>query len=413
MSDRDQDTDDRDGLARLAELAKQLPYERPDDARVDSVRSSLLVAATTEERPRSRWFVIGAAFTAGALAAAAAVLVVVHGSREPAPAVAPNAGDGRAWIEGSTAADFEREITRTSSGVDEIVRVRGGRLGVSVGTLASGERVRVTTGDAEVEGQGRYEVAVVDDRLREVSVKEGTARVRVTGHESVFLATGQRWQAPVVAADLRPVPTPDVPDVPDVRSNPPPGHPPDVRTPDVRAPDVRAPDVRAPDVVRAPAPVTPSSSDHEPLPAVTAMPPTPDAPVPSPSAAPTSATELEHHFAAGMQLFKAGKDAEAAHELGTAAEAPGNEALAADARYFQAVALTRAGRKAEAEAALLAFLDHAPHSMRRGRAEVMLARLIADRGDSSSAKRWFELATRDADPAIVAAAKAGLAKLAP
>jgi TolA-binding protein len=146
---------------------------------------------------------------------------------------------------------------------------------------------------------------------------------------------------------------------------------------------------------------------------VTALTPTPDTPGSSRTSAPTSATELEHHFAAGMQLFKAGKDAEAAHELGTAADAPGNEALAADARYFQAVALTRASRKAEAEAALLAFLDHAPHSMRRGRAEVMLARLIADRGDSSSAKRWFELATRDADPAIVAAAKAGLAKLAP
>jgi hypothetical protein len=43
----------------------------------------------------------------------------------------------------------------------------------------------------------------------------------------------------------------------------------------------------------------------------------------------------------------------------------------------------------------------------------MLARLIADRGDSSSAKRWFDLATQDADPAIVLAAKAGLAKLAP
>ncbi len=37
---------------------------------------------------------------------------------------------------------------------------------------------------------------------------------------------------------------------------------------------------------------------------------------------------------------------------------------------------------------------------------MMLGRLLADRGDASAAKAWFELAARDPDPAVAAAAKA-------
>jgi TolA-binding protein len=122
-------------------------------------------------------------------------------------------------------------------------------------------------------------------------------------------------------------------------------------------------------------------------------------------------TPTEKHFRAGWQLLKAGKVAEAARELGAAADADSDDPLAADARYFQAVALTKAGRKTEAESALVAFLDHAKQSIRRGRATVMLARLIAERGDTKSARAWFETALHDADATVAAAAKAGLAAL--
>jgi TolA-binding protein len=80
---------------------------------------------------------------------------------------------------------------------------------------------------------------------------------------------------------------------------------------------------------------------------------------------------------------------------------------------FQGLALVRAGRKTEAETALVAFLDHAPHALRRGRAAVVLGRLIAERGDIASARAWFESATHDADPEVSAAARAHLARLAP
>jgi TolA-binding protein len=139
--------------------------------------------------------------------------------------------------------------------------------------------------------------------------------------------------------------------------------------------------------------------------------PPPAAETPAPPAPPSGPREIERHFQSGMALLKAGKAAEAARELSAAADAGGDDPLAADARYFSAVALTKAGRKTEAERALVAFLDGAKTSIRRGRAAVMLARLIAERGDSKAARAWFESALGDADASVVAAARAGIAAL--
>jgi len=117
----------------------------------------------------------------------------------------------------------------------------------------------------------------------------------------------------------------------------------------------------------------------------------------------------EQHLQAGWELLRAGKAVEAANELGKAADGEGD--LAADARYFQSIALIRAGRSADAERALVGFLDHAPKSLRRGRASVMLARLVAARGYARSARAWFESALQDHDRYVVAAARDGLAGL--
>ena len=61
----------------------------------------------------------------------------------------------------------------------------------------------------------------------------------------------------------------------------------------------------------------------------------------------------------------------------------------------------------------MAFLDHAASSTRRGRASVMLGRLIAARGDAHSARAWFTSALSDPDASVAGAAKAELAKLSP
>src|SRR5690242_14877958 len=110
---------------QLRELANQLPYDRPDDARREAVRASLLQAAAADDAKRPAWRIAAAGFVAGALAAAAALLVVVHSSHAPAPG-APAAlavPTPPAHVVASAAADFERHVTRTASGTDELVRV--------------------------------------------------------------------------------------------------------------------------------------------------------------------------------------------------------------------------------------------------------------------------------------------------
>src|SRR5207248_760543 len=69
----------------LRDLAKELPWDRPEMARRDAVRSSLLVAANESDRLRTRrrsWIPI-VTFVAGALAAAAVAVVIVRPNASP------------------------------------------------------------------------------------------------------------------------------------------------------------------------------------------------------------------------------------------------------------------------------------------------------------------------------------------
>jgi len=410
-----------DDADRLRELGKQLPFDRPDHERREAVRSSLLVAATQAEpsTARKRWLLAGGGFAAGALAAAAIAVVVVS-PREPAAPIR----EAHARIDAPPTANLEHTVTATTTGTDEVVRVRAGVVRVAVPEVKRGDRVRMQTADAEIEGTGAYEVAVVDDRLERVTVSEGSARVkvRVQGEQQhVFLSAGQTWRPKIVTADIaltppapdrepssddaRPAPA-DKPGVDDAR--PAPADKPGVD--DVKPTKQAAAPPSAPTTVPKSSPArVPDVSSTEPepvrMPAVTTL-DVAKASVKQPS--PT-----EQHFQAGWALLRAGKAHEAAVELGAAADAGGDDPLATDARYFQAVALVRAGDGNQAERVLVAFLDRAPHSLRRGRAAILLGKLLRDRGDTKSARAWFESAQTDADPAIAAAAKAHLDALAP
>ncbi len=433
----------------LRELGKELPYERPDDARREGVRASLLAAASRrEELPPQRWRVF-AAFGAGALAAAAIAMVVI-GRRAPVARVVESAR-----IESSSAAQLEHTVATTATGTDEIVRVHAGVIRVALAPVKAGDRVAIATADAEVAGAGAYEVAVRDDKLAAVTVTSGAAKVTVAGHQAVFLAAGETWHSEVWTADaqLTQPPesrTPDAiaakPDVPRAISVPPstitatttapkPDALSTIATPAATKTDApaTAPKANVPLAITTPntdtpmvtAPIAPASKANAPTsttpktdaPAVTAPKtdaPTNNAPAVATSVAPPVETRpapsrTEQHFQHGWKLLKDGKAIEAANELAIAAE--GDGPIAVDARYFQAEALVKAGRKTEAEKALVGFLDHAQQSLRRGRAAVMLARLIAERGDKAAARNWFQSAVGDPDPAVAAAAKAGLAAL--
>ncbi|HEY0252535.1 MAG TPA: tetratricopeptide repeat protein, partial [Kofleriaceae bacterium] len=306
------------------------------------------------------------------LAAAATAVLVMHGGGHAPVEV-------RAQIEASTAADFERTVTHGPNGTDEIVRLRAGRISLAV---ADGDHVRVAARNGEIEGSGLYEVAVARDAIEEVTVREGSARVRITGAREVFLATGQVWRAPVTTADLITTPAP---------------------------PQVAKPSLAS----QKPTPTTlPHAERVTSAPVIPEIQPVTAPPLPvAPEQKPSTNGELEKHFTAGWALLQQNKPDEAARELETAARVGGDDPLAGDARYFEAVALTKAGRKTEAEHALVAFLDRSPRALRRGRAAVMLARLIAERGDVAGARTWFESAERDSDPAVEQAAKSGLAAL--
>nr|HEX4314112.1 tetratricopeptide repeat protein [Kofleriaceae bacterium] len=401
-------TDDRDDMRddELSELAKQLPWDKPDAARREGVRSTLLLAAKDDDARAAgtAWWKVGAGFAAGVAAAAAALFVVWGGGAKPAaPEATPVAmatphAASLALIEASSAANFEREVTTSSGGrVDEVVHLHGGKLRLAVGTPAAGEHVRVQAGTSTVEGAGDYEVAVAGDALQAVTVTSGSVTVGVAGQQAVFLAAGQTWTAPVVAASVDVVP---------------PVAPPQIVAP---PPPVIA---AAPERIAATREQAPSEPVHPVQPVQPEQPAQPAPPAPPPVASPEQVADakaaahaaVEHRFQAGYADLRAGRYDDAAAELAAAADA-GDDALASDARYLEAEALVKAKRPGDAERALVAFLDRAPQSMRRARAEVMLARLIADRGDAASARKWFEAAQTDGDAEVAAAARAGLAAL--
>jgi TolA-binding protein len=456
-------TDDDEALR---ELARQLPWDRPDAARREAVRSQLLVdAAEGVPVRRARWPL--AVAVGGVLAAAAAVVIVAsmgHGSRARGPA-APIA-----QVDATPDSDYERHVARTSDRTDEVVRVHRGRLHVAVGELSPSTHVRVATRDAEVEGAGSYDVIALGDELREVDVKAGRAVVRVVGQREVYLAAGDSWKAPVVAAVLvesagepasasesvNPSPSPSPNPSPSPSPSPSPNPNPNtaatqpqtgtgtgtgtvaVRTAassnastassiDVFAPAHKtarertataAATAAATDTATATASVPATATASASVPATATV--SPAAPTAEPAIAVSphattpavsSTSAIEQHFRTGWSLLKTDHPAEAARELGAAADLDPSAPLAADARYLQATALVRAGRKTEAEHALVAFLDHAPSSLRRGRAELQLARLVAERGDTSSARAWFKAAAADGDATVAAAANNGLAAL--
>jgi TolA-binding protein len=436
-SERDDRDDDLD-VDQLSALAKQLDAPTPDEQRVEAIRASLLRAAADDRREvKPRWpFVVGG-FSAGAFAAAATVMMVVHFGHGTAKIVAADSEEHRAQIEASAAADFERQVTHGANGTDEVVRLHAGRISVAVAELPHGDRVRVAAKDGELEGEGTYEIAVTKDSIREVWVKEGSAHLRITGQQEVFLAAGQAWKAPVITADVTPAPqtqpqtqpqthaltqtqaiqTPTPTPTPAVVAISPPSPAPTLakQTPAHAAEQSASHRGAVETALTTKSADTPTGETKPQVPALQTM---ADA---SPNEAPPNAiTQLDKakpvttwqvHFSTGWQLLRAGKSADAARELAAAADAGGDDPLAGDARYFEAVALTKAGRKTEAEHALVAFLDRSPHALRRGRASVMLGRLIAERGDSAAARTWFDSATHDPDPDVAAAAKAGLTTL--
>ena len=380
--------DDRE----LAELAREIPYTPPDSNRRDALREAIVLEAQSTESsgpaPRSRKALL--AGVAGVLiAAAAAVALVVATGDSPARAPEEDVAEPavvtpthRAKVQTSSAADFVHSAAVEAGINDEVVRLRGGRVSVSVEHLSPTQRFRVVAGDGEVEVRGTaFDVVVVDDRLQGVVVHHGLVAVRLNGEAAIEVAGGERWTrdagvSKVAVLEPQPQPQPQPQPEPQPQRQP--------------VPDPVPAPVPAPD----PAPVP--AADPAPVPAAAPVPvPDPDSPI-------------EVAFREGRLALRDGDFGSAADLFLRAIASDPDAPLAEDARYWRAVALARAGKDIDAHDTLEAFLLRHPTSMHAGRASLMLGNLLVKSGDTVKARVRYEAALDDSDPDVRAAARKAL-----
>ncbi|HEU5056362.1 MAG TPA: tetratricopeptide repeat protein, partial [Kofleriaceae bacterium] len=393
----------------LQAAARELPQHQPSEAQRSALRASLVEAARAErpDAPRRRVRTGAALAIGGALAAAAAAAVLWTWTRSGedevrrGTAAGGEVGARRATIQSSSGAHFEHtRVHGPPAGeapgvIDEVVRLRQGRVAVAVEHLARGERFRVVTGDAEVEVRGTsFDVVVERDELVEVVVHTGLVEVRPEGREAIALHPGERWRAdehPVRTAALEPAaaepaPAPIVAPAPEPTAEPQPVPVPEpTAEPSSTRREAPAPsgawmEHRGPGLKRDTRPDT--VPEPKPL-------PIPDAPdegeaspssddpaaatqqeLPRPAARPAP-TASEVAFARGFRALRRGDYGEATEQFEAAIASGPGSALVDDARYWRAVALARSGRTAVARESLGEFLRLHPRSPRAGEASVM------------------------------------------
>ena len=122
---------------------------------------------------------------------------------------------------------------------------------------------------------------------------------------------------------------------------------------------------------------------------------------------PPSPAELA--FSEGWQALRSDDYPGAAAAMRRASEAAPASALAADARYWEAVALARQGLQAKARLAMEEFLRRFPGSPRAGEVSAMLGWLLLDSHEWPAAERLFLAAESDRAPAVRESARKGLA----
>lgn len=398
-------------LEALTALGRALPDGQPDARRRESVRTRILAEATAPA-PRSRWRLV-------ALAAAAAIGAWIVGTQlgpDPPPPL------GR--IASAPGAIFS--VSKTDG--DEVVALREGRLMIRVPRLEGGRRFVVLTDDAEVEVRGTaFAVEASDGRLRAVEVEAGVVEVRPAGAEAVRLKAAQRWpmdgRGALVPREL-PDGQPRKPQ-PTVRA---PAGPREETKPAAPRPRPRAADAATAD----PRPRTPRKAPADPAvarrdagarspgeAAADAGLPAPDADVAdtetggshiaAPDAAPAASPQTVR-FDAGWTALRAGRPADAAPAFAGAAALGGP--LTADARWWHAVALGRAGDDAAARQALARFMTAHPGSPRRLEAGVMAGWLDFAAGRVEAAEAAFREGLGARRAAVRESARTGLAAVA-
>lgn len=348
--------------ARLLDSARRTPQAAP--SRGPKIAVAIGLAAVVA---LGVWVARGVGFVASA---------VEDGATAGAPGADPGASARGGPDHGTVRASAGAHFTRVSDPPDEIVRLVGGAITVSVTPLGADERFRVVVGDAEVEVRGTaFDVAAENDRLTSVHVFHGRVEVRVEGAEPVLLEAGDRWTRPADEASTA------------------------LRDESERVIDDglatagRSSRARRRRHARA--------ADESPAVAATEL-ATPGA---------HEAWSASTGFEAGWNALSAGDPATAASAWGEVVERAPADPLAEDASFWRGVALARAGRATDAREALDAFVRDYPSSLRANEASVMLGWLLVSTAEADRARAMFSRGVDDSSPRVRASAERGLAAI--
>ena len=370
----------------LDAVARSISAPGRDADRIEQDRTSILAQATglAQHKRVSRAPVIAAIATTFAAAAAVLIWIVARPSEPTAP---------KELITAIGPAQFER----TSAWPDFTVRLDDGRVAIQVARLASSERFRTTTSDAEIEVRGaKFFVGAEHERITFVSVTEGRAEVR-WAQQVIVVVAGSTWTPPHIAQretlDLAP---------------PGPTHP----TPPPTTPPVET--AAAPTKAITGKTKTPRTTKAQPEIATSQDKPTAETKPPVTTRETTQAQVEpaprpgEADFRAGIASLRAGDAVAATRSFTSACAAAQKDALGEDACFWVGAAAKRAGQTSMAREALTRFLASYPSSARAGEASALLAWILYDAGDLDAASKHFERAAKDSVPKVRESAERGI-----
>ncbi|MFO0728334.1 MAG: tetratricopeptide repeat protein [Myxococcota bacterium] len=202
---------ERSTVRALVELAQDLPYEAPAPARLEEIRSALLVMGPVPARPWWRRGVVWAAAALVLVGGASAYL----GRQKPldAPAVVdwPTLPATHALVRNPTAVRYAQEPAH--QGQPERLRLDEGPADLDLGALSAGERLIVWTDDAALEATGnRLWVEAKGRQLVAIKAINATVILRLADRREFRLGPGESWsrpeQAPPAVLDAKPARAP-------------------------------------------------------------------------------------------------------------------------------------------------------------------------------------------------------------
>jgi len=274
----------------------------------------------------------------------------------------------------------DAEFRRLGTPSDEVVRVTSGQVALEVAPLSPGERLRVVTGDAEVEVRGTaFSVTVEKDRLLTLAVSHGLVELRRVGHPAMLLSSGERWVA--VPEEVAAPPTARADDGLRERHA--------SRRGTIGARGGRERNQRDVRVAGERDQRTRLRAEGE------------------------SSPQTRGPANADEKTLIEGWDALQANDYGRAAEAFGRVrsaggSLSEDATFWRAVALARAGRDREARKEFEIFVEQYGQSSRAGEARAMLGWMKFEAGDLDGADSLFLAARDDQSAEVRASARMGI-----